>query len=84
MKVALLTLQSRVSPVFETTCSWLVINANEEQCVICDTYYFNAQNEMEMANELLLKNIQKQHQRRLIDRNALIFPTCLSFIPTHF
>lgn len=58
MKVALLTLQSRVSPVFETTCSWLVIDANEEQCVICGTYYFNAQNEMEMANELLLKDIQ--------------------------
>ncbi|MGL1955753.1 MAG: NifB/NifX family molybdenum-iron cluster-binding protein [Colwellia sp.] len=58
MKVALLTAQSRVSPVFETTCRWFVINATKNRCVIRGTYYFNAQNEVAMANELLIENIQ--------------------------
>jgi predicted Fe-Mo cluster-binding NifX family protein len=58
MKVALLTAQSRVSPVFETTCNWLVINANKNGCSISATYDFNQQSEVEMVNELLAKDIQ--------------------------
>jgi len=58
MKVALLTAQSRVSPVFETTCHWLVINANKNECIISDSYCFDGQSEVEMVNELLAKDIQ--------------------------
>jgi len=58
MKVALLTAQSRVSPVFETTSSWLIINATPSECAIGSTHSFNTQNEVEMANELLVENIE--------------------------
>ena len=58
MKVALLTAQSRISPVFETTCNWFVINANETGCFISDSYCFDQQSEVEMVNEILAKDIQ--------------------------
>jgi predicted Fe-Mo cluster-binding NifX family protein len=58
MKVALLTTQSRISPVFETTCSWVVININDDEYIIGSTYQFHTRNEIEMANELLIKGIQ--------------------------
>ena len=58
MKVALLTTESRVSPVFETTLTWQLINATPTQCEIKDTHYFNNQNEIDMVNELLTENIE--------------------------
>jgi len=58
MKVALLIAQSRVSPVFETTSSWLIIDATSSECGIESTGYFKTQNEVEMANELLVENIE--------------------------
>ena len=58
MKVAILTAQSRISPVFETTSRWLVINVNNHQCTFCGTYSFVAQDEVGMSNELLTKEIQ--------------------------
>ena len=59
MKVAILTNQSRVSPVFETACSSLVIDVIESQCVIRSIYFFKSKNEIEMVSELLNKNIQQ-------------------------
>ena len=58
MKVALLTAQSRVSPVFETTSTWLVIHATSSKCNICSTQRFSALNEINMVNELLEENIE--------------------------
>ena len=58
MKVALLTAQSRVSPVFETTSTWLIIDTTPDECNICSTHHFNAQNEVDMANELLKENVE--------------------------
>jgi predicted Fe-Mo cluster-binding NifX family protein len=58
MKVALLTAQSRVSPVFETTSTWLVINATPVECNISDTHHFNTQNETDMVNELLMAGVE--------------------------
>lgn len=57
MKVALLTAQSRISPVFETTCSSLMIDT-ANKCSIQRTFFFTSQNEIEMINELLNKKIQ--------------------------
>ncbi|WP_435234725.1 hypothetical protein ACR30L_13270 [Psychromonas sp. PT13] len=58
MKVALLTTQSRVSPVFETTQTWIAINASLTECNIQETHYFNSQNETEMVDELLKENVE--------------------------
>jgi predicted Fe-Mo cluster-binding NifX family protein len=58
MNVALLTAQSRVSPVFETTSTWLFIAATPSECSIGNPHYFNTQNEVAMANELLGHNIE--------------------------
>ena len=58
MKVALLTAHSRVSPVFEATCRWLMIEATEHKQEILESYYFESKNETDMANELLNKGIQ--------------------------
>jgi len=58
MKVALLAAQSRVSPVFETTSTWLIIDATPNECNICGTHHFNAQNEVDMVNELLKENVE--------------------------
>jgi len=49
MKIALLTAGSRVSPVFETTLSWLAINASEDGFVIDDTYAFDTRSELDMV-----------------------------------
>ncbi|WP_019614984.1 NifB/NifX family molybdenum-iron cluster-binding protein [Psychromonas ossibalaenae] len=57
MKVALLTTQSRISPVFETALAWLIIEADPNECTIGSRQKFNTQNEVEMANELLVENI---------------------------
>ena len=58
MKIALLTTKSRISPVFETTCSSLIVDAEKNQCEIQSTYFFTSQNEIEMVNEILSNNIQ--------------------------
>ncbi|MCG6200837.1 NifB/NifX family molybdenum-iron cluster-binding protein [Psychromonas antarctica] len=58
MKVALLTAQSRVSPVFETTSTWLIIDATPSECSIVNTFHFNTQNEIDMTNELLKENVE--------------------------
>ena len=58
MKVALLTAQSRVAPVFETTSTWLAINATPTECNISSTHHFSAQNELDMINELLKEGIE--------------------------
>ena len=58
MKVALLNAQSRVSPVFETTSTWLLINATPAESNICSTHHFNTQNEADMVNELLKEKIE--------------------------
>ena len=58
MKVALLTTQSRVAPVFEVSSTWLMIDATPSECSICSSHHFTTQNEMEMVNELLDKNIE--------------------------
>ena len=58
MKVALLTAQSRVAPVFETTSTWLIINATPTECHISSTHRFSAQNEIDMINELLKEGIE--------------------------
>jgi predicted Fe-Mo cluster-binding NifX family protein len=58
MNVALLTAQSRVSPVFEITSTWLIIDTTHSKCAIGNTRYFNTQTEVEMVNELLSQNIE--------------------------
>ena len=58
MKVALLTAQSRVAPVFEVASTWLMINATPSECSICSSHHFTTQNEIEMVNELIAKNIE--------------------------
>lgn len=58
MKVALLTAQSRVAPVFEVSSTWLMVNATPGECRICSSHHFTTQNEMEMVNELLSQNIE--------------------------
>lgn len=58
MKVALLTAQSRVAPVFEVASTWLMINATLSECSICSSHHFTTQNEIEMVNELLTKDIE--------------------------
>ncbi|MFT6927760.1 MAG: putative Fe-Mo cluster-binding NifX family protein [Psychromonas sp.] len=58
MKVALLTAQSRVAPVFEVASTWLMINATPGESSICSSHHFTTQNEIQMANELVVKNIE--------------------------
>jgi len=58
MKVALLTTQSRVAPVFENTSTWLLVEATVDTCNICSTHTFNAHNELDMVNELLNEDIE--------------------------
>ena len=58
MKVALLTAQSRVAPVFETTSTWLLINATPTECNISSRHRFSAQNEIDMINELLKEGVE--------------------------
>jgi len=58
MKVALLTAQSRVAPVFEVTSTWLMIKATPSECSICSSHHFTTQNEIEMINELVAQNIE--------------------------
>ena len=50
MKAALLTAQSRVAPVFETSSTWLTIEVPPDKCHICSTHHFNRQNELNMAS----------------------------------
>ena len=84
MKIALLKAQTRVSPVFETTCSALIVESVKDQCEILSTYSFTSQNEIEMVDELLSKNIQlvicgaipSYLEKRLIDEECRV----LSFI----
>ena len=58
MKVALLTAHSRVSPVFETALTWVVIEATSKQCSICGERTFLEKNEVSMAHELLAENVE--------------------------
>lgn len=58
MKVALLTAHSRVSPVFETALTWVLIEATPSQCNICDERPFFQKNEIGMVHELLTENIE--------------------------
>ena len=58
MKVALLIAQSRVSPVFETTSSWLLFDVTKSECLASGTHHFQAHNEQEMINELITNNIE--------------------------
>lgn len=58
MKVALLTAQNRVSPVFETTQTCLLIEATPDRCEINKKHHFKTNNELEMTNELLNKNVE--------------------------
>ncbi|WP_413700435.1 hypothetical protein ACLKMH_00630 [Psychromonas sp. KJ10-10] len=58
MKVALLTAHSRVSPVFETALTWVLIEATASKCNICAEKPFIERNEMAMAQELLNGNVE--------------------------
>ena len=58
MKVAILTTHSRVSPVFETALTWLVIEATLNECNICTEQVFHHKNEMGMAQELLDEQVE--------------------------
>lgn len=58
MKIALLTAHSRVSPVFETALTWLVIEASPNKCNICAERLFIQKNEMAMAHQLLAENVE--------------------------
>ena len=58
MKVALLTAHSRVSPVFETTLTWLVIEAIPTERNTRSKRYFLHKNEEDMAHELLQENVE--------------------------
>ena len=81
MKVALLTALSRVSPVFETTSTWLMIDATADQCNISNTQHFHAQNELDMAKELIQNNIEMvicgaipfYLEKNLIDQGCEVF-----------
>lgn len=57
MNVALLIAQSRVSPVFETTSTFLIVDASLSEYSRGNIHYFNTQNEVAMVNELLAHNI---------------------------
>lgn len=58
MKVALLTAQSRISPVFENTSTWLLIEATANMYNIHSTNKFKTHTELDMVNELLNENIE--------------------------
>jgi len=58
MKVALLIAHGRVSPVFETTLTWQLIDATPTQYEVKGMHYFNNQNETDMVNELLKQDVE--------------------------
>lgn len=58
MKVALLIAHGRVSPVFETTLTWQLIDATPTQYEVKGMRYFNNQNETDMVNELLKQDVE--------------------------
>jgi predicted Fe-Mo cluster-binding NifX family protein len=81
MKVALLTAETRVSPVFETTSNWLAINATPSACNICATHNFSTRNEVDMINELLKEGVEMiicgalpyYLEKRLINQGCEVF-----------
>lgn len=58
MKVALLTTQSRVAPVFATATTWLKIEATVTTYEICSSHYFKNEDEADKSNELLAQEIE--------------------------
>ena len=58
MKVALLTTQSRVAPVFATATTWLKIEATATTCEICSSHHFENEDEADKSDELLAQGIE--------------------------
>lgn len=57
MKVALLTAQSRVAPVFTTANTWLMIEACATKCEIVSSHHFTSEVEIDRCEELLAQQI---------------------------
>ena len=82
MKVALLSAEPRISPVFETTRCSLMVEITEKRSERLNTYYFISENEVEMANELLTQGAQLivcgaipyYLEKMLISQNCEVIP----------